>query len=114
MPKRIQRRRTRGWRMPANCVCVTRPTKWGNPFKIGEKNPFGTITQDKNHSVSLYVGFAPLNEKLIAAAQAELKGMDLACYCGLCELHADGLPMGEKCPWCDKCHADVLLEIANR
>ena len=32
MPKRIQRKRTKGWRLPPNTVCVTRPGKWGNPF----------------------------------------------------------------------------------
>jgi hypothetical protein len=32
MPKRIQRKRTRGWRIPPNTVYVGRPTKWGNPF----------------------------------------------------------------------------------
>ena len=31
-PKRIQRRRTKGWRMPPNTVYVGRPTRWGNPF----------------------------------------------------------------------------------
>lgn len=35
MPQRIQRQRTRGWRMPQGAVYVGRPTKWGNPFKIG-------------------------------------------------------------------------------
>jgi hypothetical protein len=35
MPKRIQLRRTAGWRMPEGAVSVARPTKWGNPFKIG-------------------------------------------------------------------------------
>ena len=34
-PKRIQRRRTKGWRMPPNTVYVGRPSKWGNPFKVG-------------------------------------------------------------------------------
>jgi len=33
MPKRIQRRRTKGWKMPENTVCVTRPGMFGNPFK---------------------------------------------------------------------------------
>src|SRR3972149_2913182 len=32
MPRRIQRKRTKGWRMPANTVYVGRPTKWGNPY----------------------------------------------------------------------------------
>lgn len=31
-PKRIQRQRTKGWRMPDGAVYVGRPTKWGNPF----------------------------------------------------------------------------------
>jgi len=31
-PQRIQRRRTKGWRMPAGAVYVGRGSKWGNPF----------------------------------------------------------------------------------
>ncbi|MGV7636606.1 DUF4326 domain-containing protein, partial [Mycobacterium kansasii] len=33
-PKRIQRKRTKGWRMPEGAVYVGRPTKWGNPFIV--------------------------------------------------------------------------------
>jgi hypothetical protein len=32
MTTRIQRKRTKGWRMPEGAVYVGRPTKWGNPF----------------------------------------------------------------------------------
>ena len=35
-PQRIQRRRTKGWRMPENAVYVGRGTMWGNPYKVGE------------------------------------------------------------------------------
>ena len=35
-PKRIQRRRTRGWRMPPNTVYVGRPSIYGNPFRANE------------------------------------------------------------------------------
>lgn len=35
MPKRIQLRRTKGWRKPPNTVVVARPSKWGNPFVLG-------------------------------------------------------------------------------
>jgi hypothetical protein len=35
-PKRIQRKRTRGWRMPENAVYVGRGSKWGNPFRVGD------------------------------------------------------------------------------
>lgn len=34
MPTRIQRKRTKGWRMPQGAVYVGRPTKWGNPFAV--------------------------------------------------------------------------------
>lgn len=30
MPKLIQRKRTKGWRMPAGTISITRPGKWGN------------------------------------------------------------------------------------
>lgn len=30
MPKRIQRERRKGWRMPEGAIYVGRPTKWGN------------------------------------------------------------------------------------
>lgn len=30
MPERIQRKRTRGWRMPEGAVYVGRPSKWGD------------------------------------------------------------------------------------
>lgn len=31
-PKRIQRKRVKGWRMPEGAVYVGRGSKWGNPF----------------------------------------------------------------------------------
>lgn len=35
-PVRVQRKRTKGWRMPENTVYVGRGSKWGNPYRIGE------------------------------------------------------------------------------
>jgi hypothetical protein len=32
MPIRIQRKRTKGWKMPENTIDCTRPGPWGNPF----------------------------------------------------------------------------------
>jgi hypothetical protein len=34
-PRRVQRRRTKGWQMPANTVYVGRGSIWGNPFRVG-------------------------------------------------------------------------------
>lgn len=33
-PRRLQRSRAAGWRMPADAVYVGRPTVWGNPFPL--------------------------------------------------------------------------------
>ncbi|MCR1785331.1 DUF4326 domain-containing protein [Nocardioides carbamazepini] len=38
-PKRIQRQRTKGWRMPEGAVYVGRGSKWGNPFAL--RSPSG-------------------------------------------------------------------------
>lgn len=34
-PKRIQLSREQGWRKPPNTVSVARPSRWGNPFRVG-------------------------------------------------------------------------------
>jgi hypothetical protein len=45
MPQRIQRKRTAGWRKPAGAVCVTRPSVYGNPFKVAVPYCGPTIRQ---------------------------------------------------------------------
>lgn len=104
MPERIQRKRTKGWKMPENTIYVGRPTKWGNPFVVGK--PGGAYTakvQDQRHAWQLYRSVAIDNEKLIAAAREELRGKNLACFC----------PKPSQPYESDCCHAAVLLEIAN-
>jgi hypothetical protein len=115
MVKRIQLRRTRGWRIPENTVKVDRSTKWGNPFVPGKPCAYsgGRPIQDKRHAANIYAAVAPDNEVLVAAARAELEGKNLGCWCGLCDLHAGGKPFGEDCPTCDRCHGDTLGAIAN-
>ena len=107
-PVRLQLSRRKGFNLQAvshavnglSAVNCARPGKWGNPFIVGKRNPCGTITQDQRHAFMLYVGFAPINEPLVAAAQAELRGKNLACWC-------------EIIPYEKTCHCDVLLELAN-
>jgi hypothetical protein len=106
MPIRIQRKRTKGWRMPKGAVCVTRPGKWGNTFSVSE---YGVKLSVFNHRQRMR-NLAMVNPH----AFDELRGKDLACWCHLCEKHRDGKPMGVECSDCAPCHADVLLEIANR
>ena len=84
LPKRIQRKRTKGWRMPPNTVCVSRPSKWGNPFTVkGIGRDMAVALYERNVLPDLPV--------------EELRGKDIACWCSL-----DAL-----------CHGDPLLEAAN-
>lgn len=92
--KRIQRKRTKGWRMPENAVYVGRPTVWGNPYKrvIIEKD--GTSRQ---FALKMYESLIRDLVMLDPDVLTPLRGKDLACWCPL-----------------DKpCHADVLLRILS-
>jgi hypothetical protein len=42
-PKRIQLRRTKGWRLPEGAIVVARPSKWGNPFRL--RTPYGLVRE---------------------------------------------------------------------
>lgn len=108
-PRRIQVTRHKPWRPGhPNAVGVARPSKWGNPFKVGEPafGPGSEPVRDRAHAVELYaLHTGPMGnyELDIDEVRRELGGRDLACWCPL----VDG--KGQPVP----CHADVLLEIAN-
>ena len=99
MPKRIQQKRTPGWRMPPNTKNVARPTKWANPYDVAkygheqaiEKYREGILGQDLLTQRGKEL--ARVGKDLF-----ELRGKNLACYC----------------PLDQPCHADVLLELANK
>lgn len=91
-PIRIQRKRAKGWRLPPNTVYVGRPTKWGNPYKVGGKcGPFMEDTITAFSAKHFYIGHA------LKLPHQELRGKNLACWCALDQ----------------PCHADILLELAN-
>ena len=114
-PHRVQRQRTKGWRMSENTVYVGWGTKWGNPWKITpHDNGQATVTDPISattfaskraaaaHAVASF-RWQLLNHPNVlgfteAEARTELAGKNLAC----------------SCPLDQPCHADVLLEIANR
>ncbi|HEX5508795.1 MAG TPA: DUF4326 domain-containing protein [Pseudolabrys sp.] len=91
-PVRIQRKRTKGWKMPPNTVSVTRPGKWGNPFRVAPGRDAAQCVREFRTFVLACLrsgtGY-PL---------AELRGKNLACFCKIGE----------------PCHADVLLKLANK
>jgi hypothetical protein len=94
-PVRVQRKRTKGWRMPEGAVYVGRGSKWGNPYKVASGDSSAAVQDFKS-----MLDRAPLDAKgetIFTTIRETLSGKDLACWCPL-----------------DKpCHADVLLELAN-
>lgn len=120
-PVRIQRKRTKGWRAPEGTINCTRPSHYGNPFKVGEwyakgdatghSGPFSLVytrslieprskrfkqianAQDAIAWYRWYLSALNMNNRI----KHELAGHDLMCFCALDQ----------------PCHVDVLLEIAN-
>ena len=106
-PVRLQLSRRAGFDLQAlsqstnglPAVNVARPSRWGNPFVIGKDVDSATEAVDAfrdltaphpPHIVPLYMG----RDDIVR----DLRGKNLACWCKPGTL----------------CHADVLLELANR
>ena len=110
---RVQRQRTKGWRMPPNTVYCGRPTKWGNPYEVGSHtarrravpgyrfdigNPYyhrGTTT--RLEAAEAYRFDFLRDWSKLPMVRRELAAKNLACWC----------PLGEPC------HCDLLLVVAN-
>ena len=100
--RRIQLRRSKGWRKPVGAVVVSRPSKWGNPYALSSykyEGPFdeadarAKAIRDFEAALELG-GILPFTA---ADVRRELRGKALACWC----------------PLSKTCHADVLLRTAN-
>jgi hypothetical protein len=97
-------------------VNVARPTKWGNPFKVCHPGSALERPMDAKIAVATFrkmladegawfpvplpwpKGKIPAQLTTVEDIRRELRGHNLACWC----------KPGQAC------HADVLLEIANR
>ena len=122
-PQRIQRKRTKGWRMQdaspngLPIVYVGRGTKWGNPFTVQDlmaaesctravaaqcvTQSFTDCLYDPELACESDVGAVM---RRIKADIGELRGKTLVCWCPL--IDKDGKPF--------PCHADPLLVLANQ
>lgn len=115
---RVQRKRTKGFKLPENTVCVNRGTKWGNPYKVGkpiqEAIGFNTMIINGVANKQQWLNNEPLNNHQACILYevylrdmikhdpekfdlSELKGKNLACFCGL-DI---------------ECHADILINLIN-
>jgi hypothetical protein len=124
LPRRIQRKRTKGWRMPPNTVYVGRGKgeygKWGNPLRLGlSANPTSPTghywsVRDPDGIEVLRYGY-PTKKAAANVAIAEFR----AYACNRLENEPEWLnPLQDKnlacwCPLDQLCHADILLELAN-
>ena len=75
--------------VPKGAVYIGRPSKWGNPFVIGQDG-------DRDEVIAKYRHWLMSQHELVAAARRELVGRDLVCFCAP-----------------KSCHGDVLIEVAN-
>jgi hypothetical protein len=121
LPKRVQQRRIKGWRKPTGSVVVSRPSEFGNPWKVVPKNgkffvedtqstiviEFKHETAAKLHAIAMFRGMV----RSMGATDPErwrlwcerLRGRKLVCFCPL--------PRGL---FPDLCHARVLIEEFNK
>lgn len=130
MAVRVQRRRTKGWKMPAGAVYVGRGTVWGNPFIEGE--PCGVFPEgaglrgqaetlipslSREQVIEFYRdlvhGFVhpemyPVGHRWFEAFRAKMHGHPMEM---LYLLRGKDLAC-----WCgpeEACHASVLLDLST-
>lgn len=105
-PKRVQLRRTKGWHKPAGTISVARPSRWGNPFRVGglyqvpgpsgrgaatARSPWRPpgahvgVVADRADAVRLYRLWLTAGDYVADEAREQLAGHDLACWCLLLE-----------------------------
>lgn len=140
-PKRIQRKRTKGWRMPPNTIYVGRPSRWGNPWEIGDNlHDIGCAPEEGQPvnwrtcitAADCVQGFRqfvdwepPTFEKpwrMRGGTPEEPTVMEMwGGYDDNIHINRRSirkfLAGKDLCCWCpldQPCHADVLLEIANQ
>lgn len=75
--------------IPKGAVYIGRPTKWGNPFPVGD-------FLDRESCLKAYRAWLESQPELIQDARRELAGKDLVCFCAP-----------------KPCHGDILIQVAN-
>lgn len=82
-------------------ICTTRkchPARCGSPSPAAGATPYPVKAYGRANALRLYRLNLELDSELRDAARRELVGKDLACWC----------------PLNQPCHADILLDVANR
>lgn len=74
--------------VPEGSVHIGRPSKWGNPFRIG-------VHGSRKQVIEKYRSYI-LSQPQLMASLHELRGKTLVCYCKP-----------------QPCHGDILVELVN-
>lgn len=134
-PKRVQMTRNRPWRAEhPDAVIVARPSKWGNPFKVGaryisrgpwsptcpypvdEQTPLGAKSGREGFSGRSYLAeVATIRDcaHAVALFRAHIAYEDVDRDQSAIRAELAGRDLACWCPLDQPCHADVLLELAN-
>ena len=130
MPRRVQRKRTKGWRMPENTVYVGRPTKWGNPWTVwlddegygpDRWRPAWRVSSGGNHIEppfghkidALTEAVRQFREGIVTPGPHHSRFIDPVPTVDDVFKYLGGKSLACWCPLDKPCHADVLLELAN-
>jgi len=140
-PIRVQRKRTKGWKMPENTAYVGRPTKFGNIYKVGKTikecdyfpNPYFKETDLFGRGISLRQPYTENFMRLNKIDENTVLDYELAVtlyekqwenYLMYDEVEGNGSIMYELgklrgknlacfCALDKPCHVDILLKIVN-
>lgn len=132
-PIRIQRNRSKGWKMPENTKYVGRGSAWGNPFRIvpysdgkwavkcsdDEQQTFiltSTCRAAYDTKIEAQADAVKCYEKLNMPYQHGGSWHDYYISEGFRDFVKRELKDKNLACWCkpgEPCHADVLLKIAN-
>lgn len=138
MTQRIQRKRTKGWRMPEGAIYVGRPSAFGNPAVIeldrsirNAVNPWHLWAGDIGPGLGWFVTQAEARGAAVRFFREWLATTDgvvrpkgqfqppthaYVSHHGTLHARLSELAGRDLACWCpldQPCHADVLLQIAN-
>ena len=112
-PVRVQRKRTKGWKMPKNTKYVGRPSKYGNPYHVVDVGGDCYNVIFVTGGMELLVAWAlPKDMALKLAIEKFREGISLASV-DLIKKELRGKNLACFCPVSEPCHADILLKLAN-
>lgn len=96
-PTRIQRKRTKGYRMPAGTIYCGRPSRYGNPHKLGDVMPDGRTLRTAEDVVAEFQHTlaARVRDGWTSWIDELSKAKHLACWCRI------GTP----------CHVDAFIQV---